>query len=289
MSDVVLSIVIPHFNIPEYLCKLLDSIPNISEIQVIVVDDKSTENLDALEKCKEKYSGRNIEFYDNDKEKGAGSSRNIGILHAVGKWITFADADDTFTPDFYEILGKYFDSDYDMVQFSPTSIDSKTGELSDRHKVICTFIDNYLNDPSYENMVRLRFGPRSPVSKLIRKKIIDDNNIRFENIPVANDVYFSTLINYYAKNLHVSAEIIYIITKRETSLTAVKDEGRFDTRVQAFVRKMRFLNEHVEKKDIELVPQKGIEFIVQAFRNKFGLKKVFSLIKLFRSEKIKIL
>ena len=63
-----LSIVIPHFNKPDLLEKLLASIPqDKNDIQTIVVDDQSeTLYLDAVEKLKDNY---NFELYYNDKKK----------------------------------------------------------------------------------------------------------------------------------------------------------------------------------------------------------------------------
>ena len=91
-----LSIIIPHYNRPHYLRTLLLSIPHLEEIQVIVVDDKSTEYQQEYECLKKEFSDRNIEFYDNDEVKSAGTCRNIGLRHAAGDWLLFADSDDYF-------------------------------------------------------------------------------------------------------------------------------------------------------------------------------------------------
>lgn len=48
MKATRLSIIIPHFNIPHLLGRLLETVPILDEIQLIVIDDNSTENLDEL-------------------------------------------------------------------------------------------------------------------------------------------------------------------------------------------------------------------------------------------------
>ena len=97
-----LSIIIPHYNSADLLDKLLSTIPNVQEVQVIVVDDFSTQGLDELEECKQRYINTNVEFYTNECKKSAGGARNTGLSYAKGQWLLFADADDYFLQDFYE-------------------------------------------------------------------------------------------------------------------------------------------------------------------------------------------
>lgn len=53
---------------------------------------------------------KNTEVLFTKEGKGAGYARNIGLSHARGKWIIFADADDFFTADCFTILNEYMDS-----------------------------------------------------------------------------------------------------------------------------------------------------------------------------------
>ena len=96
MATIKLSIIIPYFEIPEAVDRLIDSIPERDDIEVIVVDDQSKENVEKYEEVKNKYSDRHIVFLNNDKEKGAGNSRNVGIEQSHGEWFLFADADDYY-------------------------------------------------------------------------------------------------------------------------------------------------------------------------------------------------
>ena len=96
------SLIIPHFNIPDLLGRLLLTIPQRNELQVIVVDDVSTKEIDKLEKLKSKYSW--IEWYSTETNGGGGKARNVGLSHASGEYIIFADADDFFLPDLNEVL-----------------------------------------------------------------------------------------------------------------------------------------------------------------------------------------
>ena len=91
----IFSVIIPHHEIPALLQRCLDSIPDVPEVQVIVVDDNSSEQKVDFEQFP--GLGRKYTQCIFDKEGGgAGHARNIGMKHADGKWLVFADADDFF-------------------------------------------------------------------------------------------------------------------------------------------------------------------------------------------------
>ena len=94
----IFSVIIPHYNIPKLLQRCLDSIPDIPDIQVIVVDDNSSvEKVDF-----DNFPGKGRKYTTAIFDKaggGAGHARNIGLKHAEGKWLVFADSDDFFVID----------------------------------------------------------------------------------------------------------------------------------------------------------------------------------------------
>src|SRR5699024_1357028 len=135
------------------------------------------------------------ELYINDSSvKGAGACRNIGLKKAIGKWVLFADSDDYFTDNFYSIVKNYFDLETDIIYFTPTSINLNDGTLAKRHLPFKERIIKYINNPTLEteNILRYRFSP--PWSKLIRRDLISDNKIFFDEVIASNDVMFSTKV-----------------------------------------------------------------------------------------------
>lgn len=271
-----LSIIIPHFNCPAYLRTLLLSIPNISDIQVIVVDDKSTEHRDEYEKVKRESAGKNIEFYDNDGVKSAGSCRNIGLRHAVGEWLLFADADDYFTDGFYDVVTSYLNSDYDLVFFAPTSVVMGTEKISDRHLVMSTRVYNYVENPDWKNTLVLRYEMIGPCSRLIRRAMVVENEIWFEEIIASNDVMFAVKCGYAAKKITVDTRVIYCITKHAGSLTTQLKEEVLDARMGSFLRRFLFLKERlsVEEMNVLHMNENGRNRILNALQNGYALRKV---------------
>lgn len=277
-----LSIIIPHYNRPHYLRILLLSIPYLEEIQVIVVDDKSTEYQKEYERLQEEFSDRNIEFYDNDGVKSAGTCRNIGLRHAVGDWLLFADSDDFFMEGFYAVVSRYFDSEYDIVFFPPTSIVMGTGELSDRHVETAKKVYDYCKNPDWKNTLELRYKYQSPCSKLIRRELVEKNEIWFEEIKVSNDVMFSMKCGYAAKKIAADMQVIYCITMNRGSLTNQMSEEIYDIRTGVFFRRFTFLKERLSREEMKYMEINGRIKVFQVLQNGYGLKKALQLLKEYR-------
>ena len=83
------SVVIPHHNIPLLLQRCLDSIPDTPDIQVIVVDDNSSDSVVDFSKFPGKDRKHTTVILDK-AGGGAGHARNVGLEHAIGKWLVFA-------------------------------------------------------------------------------------------------------------------------------------------------------------------------------------------------------
>jgi len=98
------SIVVPVYNVEQYLRQCLDSIlaQTFTDWECILVDDGSTDNSGII--CEE-YAKKDRRFSVAHKENGGVSSaRNRGISLAKGEWLFFSDADDTLVPDALKVL-----------------------------------------------------------------------------------------------------------------------------------------------------------------------------------------
>ena len=95
----LISVIVPVYNVERYLRQCLDSLINqtYNELEVIMVDDGSK---DSSGKICDEYS----EKYDNFKvvhkeNAGLGMARNTGFEHIKGEYVTFVDSDDYLEPD----------------------------------------------------------------------------------------------------------------------------------------------------------------------------------------------
>ncbi len=272
-TKIAVSIIIPHYNSPETLERLIDSIGVHDDIQIIVVDDNSTKGQDYLKKLEDKY--QNIaEFYKNTSGvQSAGACRNIGIEEAKGTWILFADADDFFTEQWYGIVMKYFDTDYDAVYFTPTSSLDDGCTVGERHVWQQMIMSEYINSPCRESYMQLA-RIDSIWSNLIRRDVIIDNKCQCSETMHANDALFSKKIFYYCQNKKITSEVIYCVTHTAGSLSTIKTEQAFFERLDEYVKCYKFLEKHFEKIDFDHIRMNGGWILYDAYKGKIGIGKI---------------
>lgn len=220
-----LSIIIPHHNSLKLITRLLKSIPNKSWIEIIVVDDRSSDS-SKNELLKVIRNNANTSLFHVPKGKAwAGTARNIGLDNAKGDWVLFADADDYFLPNFTEILASYNDCGADVVFFKPTSVNSE-GAPGTRHLRYVEILGRYA-----KTLDKIEFyGFYVPWSKLISRALIEQHNIRFDEVRASNDVMFSLKTTFNAQNIVYSNNSIYCVTESTSSLTKIMDKDVIDSR-----------------------------------------------------------
>ena len=116
-SKNILSIIIPIYNVAEYLKQCLDSVYSQvrDDYQVILVDDGSTDNSGAIcDEYKLKYPQTIVIHKENG---GLSDARNAGIKVATGEYIYFVDSDDWLAPNAISTLLDYaIENKCDVVQ-----------------------------------------------------------------------------------------------------------------------------------------------------------------------------
>lgn len=127
-----ISIIIPCYNTQEYIEKCLDSI--VGQLagfnyEIILIDDCSKDN---TAKIIEDYTANhehNIVFIKNEKNLGAGASRNKAVKAAKYDYISFIDSDDYISDNFYsEMYRVAIEKNADMVACDIVCVDAETDE-----------------------------------------------------------------------------------------------------------------------------------------------------------------
>ena len=110
------SIIIPAFNSAEWIEKCLTRIPKRNDIEIICIDDGSTDDtLQEIVKYRDKKR-KDMKVVNSIKNKGVSHARNVGIKLAKGEYILMLDSDDYIYPKvFNEIVDNYLDGENDMV------------------------------------------------------------------------------------------------------------------------------------------------------------------------------
>ena len=231
------SIIIPYRDTYELLLKAVDSVPDRDDIQIIIVDNSAIPL--SLEDVPRKENAR-VLFLTSLPSKGAGCARNVGLEHAEGRFVLFLDADDYFMENAFSHFNEYIDKNYDIVYFKSDSINLKDGSPGRRHAVINQLIDEF-NRTGDDGVLRYRFV--NPIAKMIRAELIAKYDIRFEEVRVSNDVWFSVQTGHAAKKVTADASRVYMITAGEvgSSLTRKLTKENWFIRYQVSVRVNKFL------------------------------------------------
>lgn len=100
----LVSIIIPVYNVEEYLCACLDSVLNqtYKNLEVILIDDRSTDKSALL--CDEYAKKDERVRVIHNPHKGVSYARNTGMATAQGEWWMFVDSDDVIHPQMIEVL-----------------------------------------------------------------------------------------------------------------------------------------------------------------------------------------
>jgi glycosyltransferase involved in cell wall biosynthesis len=285
-----LSIIIPHHNQPDLLDIALISIGNDPLTQVIVIDDHSTQYLLELQELKQNPLFSHVLFLESPEGKrGPGCARNIGIERALGKYIMVVDADDYLEPDYQTILKPYLESDIDLICFTPIS--RLIGSQEDAHRVdkYIKLISDYLNDPCERTDDAIRFTFYITPSKLYKRSMILQYQIRYDETMVSEDVMFSARVGAYAKTIACSKEVIYCATRSANSLTMTQNQQTYDTRFEILLIQHAFIKERIGQKRYKKLDLPSLIFIVNAFTYHLGLNVAIRSALTMRKNHIKIL
>ena len=184
-DDKIISIIIPVYNVEEYLEQCLDSIQSqtYKNLEVILVNDGSTDG--SKEIC-ERYCERDIRFrLMNQTNQGQSVARNRGMQESTGEFITFVDSDDVIKEDMLEQLMKQMTSEnIDIVECWYTHNEQELKPKTEENIGIVFRGDakEALVSLCRDNIVRL-----NPVAKLFRREVI--LNFPFLEGLIYEDVY----------------------------------------------------------------------------------------------------
>lgn len=259
----IISIIIPVYNVSNYISRCLASLINQSmpEIEIIIIDDGSTD--DSLEKCKqyEKIDSR-IRLYSK-KNEGLGLTRNFGIEKAIGEYIAFVDSDDYVAIDMCESLYKaallrnadivYGDYSIDgngkirRIKWENDIVEWNNKEIKDS-----LLLDFIATKPEVDNDTIM---PVSVWKALFKRSTIINNKIQFvsERDFISEDIIFDIDIFNVANTIVYIPENVYFYCVNPSSLSKKYRHDRFEQEVKLYyevIRRLTLLN--FDKKEIEL-------------------------------------
>ena len=213
------SVIVPVYNVEEYLSKCLDSLvkQTLKEIEIIVINDGSPDNSQKIiDKYQKKYP--NIKAYKK-KNSGLSDTRNMGIKYATGEYVAFVDSDDSVLSDMYlKMYEKAKENGFDIVASDINYV------YSDHEEIIKT-------DPKEDTYdIRKAFIDLYPAvcTKIFKRDLLVKNNIYFKSGVWFEDVEFMYRLLPYVNKIGVVHEPFYEYLQREKSITATVSPKIYD-------------------------------------------------------------
>ena len=195
----MISIIVPVYNVEEYLEECLESIrkQTYQDIEVILVNDGSTDGSQAICEyfCQTDKRFRLI----NQKNQGQSVARNHGVKESIGEYIMFVDSDDVVSLGMLEQLMKYMSNGIDIVECDRTeAIQCLNEEKKDIH------VKEFDSDEALYQCFHHGVS-WSPVAKLYRREIVE--KVPFLENLIYEDFYTGIVSLKY---IHKMRKINYI-------------------------------------------------------------------------------
>ena len=288
-NSIKVSVIVPAYNIAKHIEKCLNSLINqtLKEIEIIVVDDGSTdETPNIIRKFVEKDS-RVIAISQENKKQGA--ARNHGLRVAKAEYIVFVDSDDYVDFNYCEELYKTaINSNADIVTTNMLKHKKKYNKYNVLYKNTkeATSVKNKIN-LCQDNTQRFFYV----MNRIFKNSFLKENKILFEENCYFEDVMFMTKAIFKANKIVSCPNTTYHYIEHPTS--TVKSKNNIEKKRQDHIAAYTELQKFAKKQDIKL-PER-LNYIESFYRTPFikvykGVYKtkymLFGLFTLFEIEDI---
>lgn len=216
-----LSIIVPIYNVEDYLEECLESLYNIKniELEIILVNDGSKDNsFKIMEKFKDMYPEKTVLI--NKENGGLSSARNAGMKAAVGEYISFIDSDDFIDVDEFERFFKEGQKDKldvivgNMRYYTP----EKTGDPLFRSDMIKNSGILKGIDFFWELFQKPKCFREEVVDDIYRREFLLKNDIWFNENIVHEDSEFTPLVYLKAEKVRYIDRAFYFYRQRTGSI-----------------------------------------------------------------------
>lgn len=216
MKNPLITVIIPVYNVEQYLEKCLDSVINqdYPDLEIILVDDGSPDQCGEI--C-ERYAKKDSRIkVIHKKNGGLSDARNVAIDVALGEYITFVDSDDYVSDDYVATLYELIKKNNCKISVSSYIRFGQDDELKDGNKTIKEYV--FSRDNALKEMFYQKKFDTSAWAKLYHRSLFSDGvrypvGLLFEDLPTtyklfqkSDKVAFSTRETYFYLRRSTSIE-----------------------------------------------------------------------------------
>ena len=233
------SIIVPTYNNEIYLERCLFSLveQTLKEIEIIVVNDGSTDNTLSILNLFAEYDKRFKVISQSHSKQGA--ARNKGMEFATGEYIGFVDSDDWVDLDYFEKLyntAKKYNSDIALA----TNVRIGNGKTKKRLNITNeVFVTSLQEKIDISNQVK---NP-CPTNKIYRKSMLEENNITWQEGCYCEDKLFTIQAVYYANAIVTVPNVNYYYYRNPHSTVNSKSRKLINDKKKARLDVLNFLKE----------------------------------------------
>lgn len=246
MKEELVSIIIPAYNVDEYLEECVKSLlsQTYKNYEIIIIDDGSTDQTYRVA-CNLSSDNKKIKLL-HQKNQGVSVARNIAMQNADGEYFIFVDADDVVAPRYVETLVTYLKTvDMVMVGFSSEREDIITGLASKpKHVQAINVKEDILCGTNYDGYLW---------NKIFRRSIIERYKLEFKrNIVVWEDLLFVLEYLNKCKLVSIFDDKLYYYRKREGSAVNSTSIEKYKSKyvIVEYIKNNEFTNAIESKKRI---------------------------------------
>lgn len=258
MNIPLVSVIIPVYNVENYIVQCIDSLINqtYKNIEIILIDDGSTDESHRILREYE-YRYENITLIVQ-RNSGQSVARNKGIAQAKGKYIYFLDSDDYIELVTLEnLIKKMEDNGLDLIRFSGESFSENNDFIIDKNKYN---FQKYFSNGMYYNKIdflKINFKTftASPVLYVVKKSVITENNIEFTPFIIHEDELFTLEVFLNVNSAMYDPNIYYNRRVREGSTMTSKGNATksFNSRCIVVNQMNNYLNNYTNPEELELI------------------------------------
>lgn len=269
-----LSIIVPVYNVEKYLPKCLESLikQTLKDIEIICVNDGSMDNSLAILK---EFASRDsrIRIIDN-QHQGVAKTRNTGIEQSTGEYIGFVDSDDYIDIDFFEKL-------YNSATKSNSDI--AIASILKHKNFFNIYNAKYTKEETaitIQDKIKLCEDKKHfffyAWNKIYHSGFIKENNIKFSEGQIYEDVMFAIKALYYSNKIISVYGTKYHYIEHENSLTKYKDKT--GEKEHDLIKAYSELQEFCNSKNIEIperlnyYTKENFGFILNLYKGKYQSK-----------------
>lgn len=219
------SVIVPVYNVEEYLQPCLESILNqtYGDLEILCINDCSTDNSRAVLQEYQRKDSRII-LLENETNGGLAYTRNAGLQRAAGEYVLFVDSDDTIASDLVERCMEVI-SDSDMVCFDYQQVTADQ-QVIGRQYAYRMKDGLYTGEDFFREAVRTDSTIFSAWSKLYSRKFLTENHLVFYDGILYEDILFSFQCFIKAAKVYSLNRPFYKYRIREASIMTTGVAGR---------------------------------------------------------------